>query len=41
MDFIMRLCPHVLCMVEGKVLAEGNPEAVQANPAVLEAYLGN
>jgi len=41
MDFIMRLCPHVLCMVEGKVLAEGKPEAVQANPAVLEAYLGN
>jgi branched-chain amino acid transport system ATP-binding protein len=37
----MRLCPHVLCMVEGKVLAEGKPEAVQANPAVLEAYLGN
>jgi len=41
MDFIMRLCPHVICMVEGKVLAEGRPEAVQSNPAVLEAYLGN
>jgi branched-chain amino acid transport system ATP-binding protein len=40
MDFIMQLCPHVLCMVEGRVLAEGKPEAVQANPAVLEAYLG-
>ena len=25
MDFIMRLCPHVICMVEGKVLAEGPP----------------
>ena len=23
MDFIMRLCPHVICMVEGKVLSEG------------------
>jgi ABC-type branched-subunit amino acid transport system ATPase component len=28
-------------MVEGKVLAEGPPTAVQANPQVLEAYLGN
>jgi branched-chain amino acid transport system ATP-binding protein len=41
MDFVMRLCPHVICMVEGRVLAEGRPEEVQSNPAVLEAYLGN
>jgi branched-chain amino acid transport system ATP-binding protein len=41
MDFVMRLCHRVLCLVEGKVLAEGSPEAVQTNPAVLEAYLGN
>ena len=41
MDFIMRLCPRVICMVEGRVLAEGKPEEVQANRAVLEAYLGN
>ena len=41
MDFIMRLCPHVLCMVEGKVMAEGTPAAVQANRQVLDAYLGN
>jgi branched-chain amino acid transport system ATP-binding protein len=41
MDFIMRLCPHVVCMVEGKVLAEGPPAEVQANRQVLEAYLGN
>jgi branched-chain amino acid transport system ATP-binding protein len=41
MEFIMRLCPHVICMVEGKVLAEGPPQAVQSNRQVLEAYLGN
>jgi branched-chain amino acid transport system ATP-binding protein len=41
MDFIMRLCPRVICMVEGRVLAEGAPAEVQSNRAVLEAYLGN
>ena len=41
MDFIMKLCPHVICMVEGKVLAEGPPAEVQSNRQVLEAYLGN
>jgi branched-chain amino acid transport system ATP-binding protein len=41
MDFIMKLCPHVICMVEGKVLSEGAPQEVQSNRAVLEAYLGN
>ena len=41
MDFIMKLCPHVICMVEGKVLAEGPPQTVQSNRQVLEAYLGN
>ena len=41
MDFIMRLCPHVICMVEGRVLAEGPPGEVQSNREVLEAYLGN
>lgn len=41
MDFIMKLCPHVICMVEGRVMAEGPPVSVQANRQVLEAYLGN
>jgi branched-chain amino acid transport system ATP-binding protein len=41
MDFIMKLCPHVICMVEGRVMAEGPPAEVQSNRQVLEAYLGN
>ena len=41
MDFIMKLCPHVICMVEGRVLAEGSPGDIQENRQVLEAYLGN
>ena len=41
MDFIMKLCHRVVCMVEGKVLAVGKPAEIQGNRAVLEAYLGN
>ena len=41
MDFIMKLCPHVICMVEGQGARRGPPAAVQANRQVLEAYLGN
>lgn len=40
MDFIGRLCNPVIVMAEGKVLAEGSPEEVMANEAVIEAYLG-
>ena len=41
MDFVMKLCHRIVCLVEGKVLAVGTPEEIQANRAVLEAYLGN
>ena len=41
MDFIMQLCPHVICMVEGKVLAEGRRRRCRRIRQVLEAYLGN
>ena len=40
MDFIGRLCDPVLCMAEGKVLAEGTIDDIKANEHVIEAYLG-
>ena len=40
MDFIGRLCDPVICMAEGKVLAEGTLNEIKANEAVIEAYLG-
>ncbi len=41
MDFVMNLTDHLLVMDFGTRLAEGRPEDVQRNPAVLEAYLGD
>lgn len=40
MDFIGRLCDPVICMAEGRVLAEGTLAEIKANEQVIEAYLG-
>ncbi|MEM1373732.1 MAG: ABC transporter ATP-binding protein [Pseudomonadota bacterium] len=40
MDFIGRLCDPVICMAEGRVLAEGTIDEIKANEQVIEAYLG-
>jgi neutral amino acid transport system ATP-binding protein len=40
MDVIMGLCDRVWVLAEGRNLAVGNPEEVQKNTKVLEAYLG-
>ncbi|SOH92953.1 branched-chain amino acid transport system ATP-binding protein [Monaibacterium marinum] len=40
MDFISRLCDPVIVMAEGKVLAQGDVEAVKSDERVIEAYLG-
>lgn len=40
MDLVMGISDSILVLNYGQVLAQGSPEAVQNNPAVVEAYLG-
>jgi branched-chain amino acid transport system ATP-binding protein len=40
MEMVARLCDHVFVMAAGRMLCEGRPEAVAADPRTIEAYLG-
>jgi branched-chain amino acid transport system permease protein len=41
LGFITRISDHMVVLAEGRVLAEGTPDNVRANPAVAAAYLGS
>lgn len=38
--FVMKLCEHIQVLNYGKLIAEGDPREVRANPEVIKAYLG-
>lgn len=41
MSFVMELCDHIIVMNQGEKIAEGPPQLIQADPVVLDAYLGD
>jgi branched-chain amino acid transport system permease protein len=41
MSIVMKLCPRVQVLDDGRTLRVGTPDEIQADPAVIESYLGS
>jgi len=40
MDIVMEVSDRIVVLHQGAIIADGNPSAVRADPAVQQAYLG-
>ena len=40
MRLVMQICEKLIVLEHGTLIAQGSPQEVRNNPAVVEAYLG-